>query len=126
MLLVGFSLTVGLGFLVAGIWVVAIFTAIEVTAVTIGFLVYSRHALDFEEIQIHGTRMTVTTFIGYKKQVHHFNTLWAEISRPRRNSKVFQLSEAEKTVEIGQFVPREQLGPLMAEIRTHLKSPASQ
>eukprot|EP01037_Dinobryon_pediforme_P003260 gene3260-3305_t len=68
-LLVGVSLSVGIGFFIAGIWVVPIFSTIEVTAVTIGFLVYSRHALDFEEIQIDGTKLIVKKFIGYQERV---------------------------------------------------------
>ena len=120
-LLVGVSLSVGIGFFIAGIWVVPIFTAIEVTAVTISFLVYSRHALDFEEIQINDTKLTVTKFIGYKTHVYEFNTLWTELILPPRNGKVFRLSESSQTVELGQFVPREQLRFFIAEIRRYLK-----
>jgi uncharacterized membrane protein len=120
-LLVGVSLSVGIGFFIAGIWVVPIFTTIEVTAVTIGFLVYSRHALDFEEIQIDGTKLIVKKFIGYQERIYEFNTLWTELTIPPRNSKVFRLSEAAQTVEVGQFVPREQLRFFIAELRRHLK-----
>jgi uncharacterized membrane protein len=42
--LVFLSLVVATGFFLAGIWMISIFTALEISAVTIGFLIYSRHA----------------------------------------------------------------------------------
>ena len=45
--LVFFSLLVGIGFLIAGVWMIIIFTCIELFALTLGFLIYARHALDY-------------------------------------------------------------------------------
>ena len=66
--LVCLSLIVATGFLLAGIWVVPIFTALELSAVTIGFLIYCRHALDCETIEIDGNRLIIKKFIIEKKR----------------------------------------------------------
>ena len=52
--LVCISLIVAVGFFLAGAWVIPIFTALELSAVTLGFLIYCRHALDSETIEIEG------------------------------------------------------------------------
>jgi uncharacterized membrane protein len=118
--LVCLSVSVATGFLFAGVKIILIFTAIELTAVTIGFLVYCRHALDFEEIEISGTRLVVRKFIAYKETVMKFNTRWARLSQPNEYEKVFFIAQNGRRVEIGQFLRREQLKNLIAEIGFYL------
>jgi uncharacterized membrane protein len=118
--LVSLSITVATGFLLAGVKMILIFTAIELTAVTIGFLVYCRHALDFEEIEISGTRLVVKKFIAYKETVIEFNTRWARLPQPEEHEKVFFIAQTGQSVELGQFLRREQLKSLIAELRPYL------
>lgn len=99
---------------------ILIFTAIELTAVTLGFLIYCRHALDFEEIEINDTRLLVRKFIAYKETVIEFNTRWAKISLPKEHEKVFFIVQAGQRVELGQFLRREQFKSLISELRTYL------
>lgn len=118
--LVCLSLTVATGFLLAGVKIILIFTAIELTAVTAGFLIYCRHALDFEEIQISGTRLIVRKFIAYKETVLEFNTRWVRISLPQETEKVFLIEEAGQSVQIGQFLRPEQFKRLVSELKSCL------
>ena len=118
--LVCLSVTVGAGFLIAGVWVIPIFTVIELSAVTLGFLIYCRHALDCETIEIDGKRLVIKKFIGYKELVYEFNTQWAKIELPSEGSKVFHISQSHQRVELGQFLRPEQQLPLIASVRIHL------
>lgn len=118
--LVCLSLTVATGFLLVGVKVILIFTTIELTAVTVGFLVYCRHALDFEEIEISGTRLLVRKFIAYKESVTEFNTHWVRLSHPEGQQKVFFIEQTDQRVEVGQFLRREQFQGLIAELRPYL------
>jgi uncharacterized membrane protein len=120
MALVCLSLIVASGFLLAGIWVIPIFTALELSAVTIGFLIYCRHALDCETIEIDGNRLIVKKFISYKEAIYEFNTQWAKIETPLEDSKVFFISQSNLRVEIGQFIRQEQQQSLIASVRAHL------
>ena len=118
--LVCLSVTVAIGFLLAGVKIILIFTAIELTAVTTGFLIYCRHALDFEEIEISDTRLVIRKFIAYKETVVEFNTRWARLSPPQEHEKVFSIAQTGQSVELGQFLRREQLKSLVTELRAYL------
>ena len=118
--LVCLSVTVAAGFLIAGVWVILIFTAIELAAVTLGFLIYCRHALDCETIEIDGKRLIVKKFLGYKESVYEFNSQWAKVELPAEGSKVFHISQSNLRVELGQFLRQEQQLPLISELRAHL------
>jgi len=119
-ILVCLSLIVAIGFLLAGAWVIPIFTALELSAVTIGFLIYCRHALDYETIEIEDKRLLVKKFIGHKETLYEFNTQWAKIELPIAGSKIFKISQADLQVELGQFIRHEQQLALIAQLRACL------
>ena len=118
--LVCLSLIVAIGFLLAGAWVIPIFTALELSAVTIGFLIYCRHALDYETIEIEDKRLLVKKFIGHKETLYEFNTQRAKIELPIAGSKIFKISQADLQVELGQFIRHEQQLALIAQLRACL------
>jgi len=118
--LVCLSLIVATGFFVAGVWVISIFTALEISAVTIGFLIYSRHALDCEMIEIEDKRLLVKKYIGNKETLYEFNTQWVKIEPPIQGSKIFKISQADVRVELGQFIRPEQQIALIAQVRACL------
>jgi uncharacterized membrane protein len=118
--LVCLSLTVATGFFLAGVWVIPIFTALELSAVTLGFLIYCRHALDCETIEIDGKSLLVKKFIGYKETVYEFNTQWAKIEFPLEGSKVFYIRQSNLSIDLGQFLRPEQQMSLIAAVRAHL------
>ena len=118
--LVCLSLVVATGFFLAGVWVIPIFTILELSAVTLGFLIYCRHALDCETIEVDGSRLIIKKFIGYKETVYEFNTKWAKIEPPLEGSKVFHVSQSDLRVELGQFLRLEQQAPLIASVRACL------
>jgi len=120
--LVCLSLIVATGFFLAGIWMIPIFTALELSAVTIGFFVYCRHALDCETIEIDGERLLVKKFIGYKEVLYEFNAQWAKIEQPLEEDKTFYISQSGLRVEIGQFIRHEQQLALIRSLQDHLKS----
>ena len=118
--LVCLSLIVGIGFFLAGVWMIPVFTTLELTAVTIGFLIYCRHALDCETIEIEGKRLLVKKFIGYRETVYEFNAQWAKIEPPLEGSKTFFITQSDLRVELGQFIRQEQQIPLIASLRPYL------
>ena len=118
--LVFLSVVVATGFFLAGVWMIPLFTILELSAVTLGFLIYCRHALDCETIEIDGKRLTIKKFIGYKETVYEFNTQWAKIELPLEGSKIFHINQSNLRVELGQFLMPEQQAPLIASVRAHL------
>ena len=118
--LICLSLIIALGFFLAGVWMIPIFTAIELTAVTLGFLIYCRHALDSETIEVDGKCLIVKKFIGYKETLYEFNTQWAKIEPPIEGSKTFHISQSALRVELGQFIRYEQQLELIKQVRACL------
>jgi uncharacterized membrane protein len=118
--LVCLSLIVATGFFLAGVWVIPIFTTLELAAVTVGFLIYCRHALDSETIEIEGKRLIVKKFIGYKETLYEFNTQWVKMEPPVEGSKIFHISQSGLRVELGQFIRHEQQLALIAQVRACL------
>ena len=123
--LVCLSLIVATGFFLAGIWMIPIFTALELSAVTIGFFVYCRHALDCETIEIDGERLLVKKFIGYKEALYEFNAQWATIEQPLEEAQTFYISQSGLRVELGQFIRHEQQLALIKQVRASLGCSAS-
>jgi uncharacterized membrane protein len=118
--LVCLSLVVATGFFLAGVWMIPIFTALELTAVTLGFLIYCRHALDSETIEIDGKCLLVKKFIGYRETIYEFNSQWAKIELPSQDAKTFHISQSGLRVELGQFIRHEQQLVLIRQIRPYL------
>jgi len=119
--LVCLSLLVATGFFLAGVWVVLIFTAIEIAAVTIGFLMYCRHALDNETIEINDKHVLVKKFIGQKETLYHLNAEWVKIEPPIAGSKTFSIRQADLRIELGQFIRHEEQLALIRQVRAYLR-----
>jgi uncharacterized membrane protein len=111
---------VATGFFLAGVWMIPVFTALELTAVTLGFLIYCRHALDSETIEIDGKCLLVKKFIGYRETIYEFNSQWAKIELPSQDAKTFHISQSGLRVELGQFIRHEQQLVLIRQIRLYL------
>jgi len=51
--------TIGTGFAIAGAWLILPFAGLEVLGLAAAFVVYARHAADYERIELHGGRLQV-------------------------------------------------------------------
>ena len=118
--IVFFSLLVAGSFLLMGVWMVLIFTCIEIIALTIALYIYSRHALDYEKITIDGTNMTIEKSWGGKVERKELNTVWARIGRTEKHLYRLVLQHADQETPIGIFVNRDDLPQFERELKMHL------
>ena len=102
--IVGFSLLVAGSFLFVGVWMIIIFTSIEILALTVALYVYSRHALDYEKITIVGKQLMVERSWGGKVEVHEFNTVWTKLIHKKDGRRDLFLVTSTKELPIGYFV----------------------
>jgi len=102
--IVSFSLLVAGYFLFIGVWMIIIFTSIEILALTIALYVYTRHALDYEKITIVGKQLFVERSWGGKIQIDELNTLWTKLHRSGTGRSSLTLKSSTKEVPIGFFV----------------------
>ena len=102
--IVSFSLLVAGYFLFIGVWMIIIFTSIEILALTIALYVYTRHALDYEKITIVDKQLFVERSWGGKIQIDELNTLWTKLHRSGTGKSSLTLKSSTKEVPIGFFV----------------------
>ena len=102
--IVSFSLLVAGYFLLIGVWMIIIFTSIEILALTIALYVYSRHALDYEKITIVGKQLMVERSWGGKVQIDEFNTVWTKLIHKKDGRRDLVLATSTKELPIGYFV----------------------
>ena len=118
--IVSFSLLVASYFLFIGVWMVLIFTSIEIMALTIALYVYSRHALDYEKITIEGKQLLVESSWGGKVQVEEFNTVWTKLDRSNTGRHRLTLKNSTKEVPIGFFLVMNQQAQFEKELESYL------
>ena len=118
--LVFFSLVIAISFLALGVWPILVFTLIEIVAVTIGFLIYSRHALDYEKLVIDGKRLIIEKNSGGKLEQCEFNTDWVQLEIDQKTKRLIRFSQADQSLFIGHYVHINQLPNLYRDISRHL------
>jgi uncharacterized membrane protein len=102
--IVSFSLLVAIHFLIMGVWMIMIFTCIEILALTIALYIYTRHALDYEKLTIVGKQLLVERSWGGKVEIIEFNTVWTKLLHCRGGRSDLALKSASKETPIGYFV----------------------
>ena len=109
--LVALSLAVGLFCAWLGAVPVLLFTALEITAVTAAFVLYSRHATDFDRIVLDDGRLIVDQVRAGRTRQYQLETVWLRVT------PTAQLTARDITVDVGTFLPRAQRQLLAREIR---------
>lgn len=118
-------MVVGLGFALAGAWMVLPFAGLEIAAIAYAFYYITLRSGDFESILIEGDRVVVEKH-GYKKSVEVvFQRYWAQVNmREQLNgSNALFIGSHGKEVEFGRgFMTDEQRVELARELKLKLKN----
>jgi uncharacterized membrane protein len=122
--LAAISMLVGIGFAMAGAWMVLPFAGLEIIAIAYAFYYITLHSGDYESIAIEGDRVTVEKH-GYKSSTEVvFQRYWAQVSvRDQLNggNALFICSHG-KEVEFGRsFMTDEQRVELARALKLKLK-----
>jgi uncharacterized membrane protein len=118
--IVCFSLLVATYFLLIGVWMVIIFTSIEILALTFALYIYSRHALDYEKITIVGKQLLFERSWGGKLQSHEFNTIWTKLVRSESTGRDLVLKTSAQEVPIGFFIGANEQAQFEKELERYL------
>lgn len=123
--LAAISMTVGIGFALAGAWLVLPFAGLEVVAIAYAFYYIMLRSGDFESITIEGDRVVVAQY-GYKLSSEAvFQRYWAKVAvRERANGgNALFIGSHGKEVEFGRrFMNDEQRVTLARELKLKLKN----
>lgn len=118
--LVFFSLLVAGYFLLLGVWMIFIFTSIEILALTVALYVYTRHALDYEKISIDNKKLLVERSWGGKVEIYEFNTMWTKLERIGASGRRIALTNSTSHVPIGFFVRLNEQHKFERELESYL------
>jgi len=129
-LLVALPATVSIGFAsifaYSGAWWVLIFALLEVTALLAAFVIYARHAGDYERIVVTPDALIVEFNSGTRVVRQQAHPAFARVEYPccakgtGGGDELIGLAFAGKAVQVGRFVPRFERAGLADEIRAHL------
>ncbi len=114
------TLGISLGFYSMGLWMVLPFAGIELTVVAVAFIVYARHAGDYEKIVIQHREVSVTVVNANKTKTYNLNPCWTRVSLDTKPRVLIKLESGEFNVVLGRFIDDLTKEKLVFELRRAL------
>lgn len=111
------SLSIGLFFWLQGALLVLPFAALEILAVGICFLIFSRHVLDQERIVVDGSQVVVEHEAAGVRERAQFQREWVRIEPLGGEHSLIAVSGQGKTMQVGRYVRPERREALAHELR---------
>ena len=117
-------------FAYAGAWWILFFAFIEITALLAAFVVYARHAGDYERIVVTPEAVIIEFNSGTQVVRQQAHPAFARVEYPypaeaSGGNSLIGLALGGKAVEVGRFVPYLKREGLAQEIRAHLQAARS-
>lgn len=122
LLLCVLSLSVGLFFWSQGATPVLLFTAVELAALGIAFLLYARHAADGECIRLERERLVVELETAGRLQRTEFARSGVRVQTPAGPGSLIELCAGNRSVAVGRYLRAELRPALAREIRQALRT----
>jgi uncharacterized membrane protein len=118
------SLSVALVFLLQGMWQVLVFTAIELAAVTLAFILYARHAADYEHIVLTAGCLLVERVSAGRASQTVLEPYFTRVAKPESPRSLVLLQAKGTTLHIGGLAPDAQRRRLADELQQALRDQA--
>jgi uncharacterized membrane protein len=110
-------LAIGAGFAVAGAWLILPFAGLEVLLLGAAFVLYARHAADYERIELERGRLTVE--VADAERIARYE-LDARRARVCVEEERVVLRGAKEELELGRHLDAEARAELAAELEKRL------
>ncbi|UGQ46626.1 DUF2244 domain-containing protein [Massilia endophytica] len=101
-ILMGLSAGTGIFFALHGAWLVLAYSALEMAAVSVAFLVYCRHAADHEHIVLEDGSLLIEKAVGGKVLATRLDLYWMRIEAP---GELITLEARGVKVDVGGYLP---------------------
>jgi uncharacterized membrane protein len=108
-------LAIGAGFAAMGAWLILPFAGLEVLLLGAAFVLYARHAADYERIELESGHLTVEVADGGRTARYEMDGARVSMEEGR-----VLLRDAKEELEIGRFVGAEARAELAAELERKL------
>lgn len=114
--LVVVTLSIAGAFCLFGLWMVLPFAGIELFVVGVAFLIYARHAGDFEQITIRGREINIQVMHRSQLVTFTLNPAWTRVVR-NGAQRLLTLESGSTRVAIGRYVTEPVRDRLVYELR---------
>ena len=111
-------LAIGVGFAVAGAWLILPFAGLEVLLLAAAFVLHARHATDYERIELAGGRLRVE--VGEASRVARYE-LDARRARIEMEGRHVLLRGPEEQLELGRHLDMASRMAFAAELKKRLR-----
>ena len=109
-------LAIGVAFAAAGAWLILPFAGLEVLLLGAVYVLYARHAADYEKIEVESGRVTVEVASGGRLASYRMDGARVGMEEGR-----VVLRDAKEELEIGRFIGAEARAELAAELERKLR-----
>jgi uncharacterized membrane protein len=110
-------LAIGAGFALVGAWLILPFAGLEVLLLGAAFVLYARHAADYERIELERGRLTVEVADAERIEHHEFDAGRARVCLEKER---VVLRGAKQELELGRHLDAEGRAELAAELEKRL------
>jgi len=108
-------LAIGAGFAALGAWLILPFAGLEVLLLGAAFVLYARHAADYEKVELESGRLTVEVAEGERTARYQMDGARVSIEEGR-----IVLRDAKEELEVGRHLGAEARAELAAELEEKL------
>jgi len=115
------SLSIAMMFAMQGAWLVVPFACIEVLALGAAFVVYARHAADYERIVLCRDCLLVETCRGDRLRREQCAPAWTRVEYSGTRRELIGLVAAGRRIDVGRFVPESERRDLARQLRSELQ-----
>lgn len=116
-----FSLAIAMPLFLNGAWLVLPFTGIELTVVGIAFVIYARHAVDYERIRLYQNRLLIEQMNAEELTQFEFNPRWVRVEAGATPREPLTIVSRGQSVKIGQHLAQHRREQFAAELRASLR-----
>lgn len=119
--LAGVSLSIAALFAMMGAWWVLVFSLIEISALAVAFVVYARHAADYERVVLNPEGLWVETCQGSRLSREQYSPALTRVVFPDSSAGLIGLVSTGRRVDIGRFVPASDRRQLARQLQRQLQ-----
>jgi uncharacterized membrane protein len=115
------SIAIATSLFLNGAWLVLPFTGIELTVVGVAFVIYARHAVDFERIRLYQNRLLIEQMNAAELTQFEFNPRWVRIEAGASPREPLTIVSRGQSVKIGQHLAQHRRKQFAAELQASLR-----
>lgn len=115
------SLAIAGMFAAGGAWLVLPFAMLEVMALGVAFVVYARHAADYERIVLCRDCLLVESCRGARVRREQCPAAWTRVEYSGTRRELIGLVASGRRIDVGRFVPESERRDLALQLRMQLQ-----